>query len=272
MLLKIGSNNEDVKKIQEKLGLKADGIFGSGTQQAVKTWQAANNLTADSIVGTATWNKMFADATPVATTIVSVDDLKLEVLSNHIPNVVIQEITACVTEFNINTPLRLAHFLAQCAQESNKFTTTEENLNYSADGLRKVFPKYFPGNLADSYAKQPEKIASRIYGDRMGNGDEASEEGYKYRGRGYIQLTGKDNYRAFSNAVGDDILNNPDLVLDKYTLLSAAWFWNTRSLDNLADKGSSDSVVTDITKIVNGGIIGLDDRIKYFKEYYTLLA
>jgi putative chitinase len=126
--------------------------------------------------------------------------------------------------------------------------------------------------LADSYARQPEKIASRVYGGRMGNGDEASKEGYKYRGRGYIQLTGKDNYSKFAQTVNDDILNNPDLVASKYPLLSAAWFWNTRLLNQLADEGSSDDVVTKITKKVNGGVIGLDDRIKHFKNYFLLLA
>ncbi|WP_292926465.1 glycoside hydrolase family 19 protein [Nitrosomonas sp.] len=126
--------------------------------------------------------------------------------------------------------------------------------------------------MADSYARQPEKIASRVYGGRMGNGDEASKEGYKYRGRGYIQLTGKDNYSKFAQTVSDDILNNPDLVASKYPLLSAAWFWNTRLLNQLADEGSSDDVVTKITKKVNGGVIGLDDRIKHFKNYFPLLA
>ena len=146
------------------------------------------------------------------------------------------------------------------------------NLNYSADGLKKIFPKYFPDNLADSYARQPEKIASRVYGGRMGNGDEASKEGYKYRGRGYIQLTGKDNYSKFAQAVSDDILNNPDLVASKYPLFSAAWFWDAHSLNQLADEGASDDVVTKITRKVNGGYNGLEDRIELFKNYYSLLT
>ena len=106
----------------------------------------------------------------------------------------------------------------------------------------------------------------------MGNGDEASKTGYKYRGRGFIQLTGHDNYGAFNKSVDDDILNNPDLVSEKHALFSAAWFWNSRSLNTLADKGANDSVVTDITKKVNGGTLGLDDRIAHFKEFYALLA
>jgi len=198
--------------------------------------------------------------------------LSIDRLKTHVPDAVFNQIPDCAEKFNINTSLRLAHFLAQCAHESAEFKTLEENLNYSADRLKQVFPKYFPDNLADSYARRPEKIASRIYGSRMGNGDEASKEGYKYRGRGYIQLTGKDNYNAFDKAVGDDVLNNPDLVATKYPLLSAAWFWNTRSLNQLADEGSSDDVVTKITKKVNGGLIGLDERIEQFKNYYALLT
>ena len=198
--------------------------------------------------------------------------LSLDGLKAHIPDVVFDQIPDCAEKFNINTPLRLAHFIAQCAHESAEFTALQEKLNYSAVRLKQVFPKYFPDNLADSYARQPEKIASRIYGNRMGNGDETSGEGYKYRGRGYIQLTGKDNYNAFAQTVSDDILHDPDLVATKYPLLSAAWFWNTRSLNPLADQGSGDEVVTNITKKVNGGLNGLDDRIQHFKNYYALLT
>lgn len=198
--------------------------------------------------------------------------LPLDKLKNDVPDAVLDQIPGCADKFAIDTPLRLAHFLAQCAHESMKFKTLEENLNYSADGLKKVFPKYFPGDLADSYAHQKEKIASRVYANRMGNGDEASKEGYKYRGRGYIQLTGKDNYRAFASAIGDDVVANPDSVSSKYPLLSAAWFWNSKALNALADEGASDDAVTKITKKVNGGTLGLDDRIGYFKKYYALLT
>jgi putative chitinase len=144
--------------------------------------------------------------------------------------------------------------------------TKAEDLNYSAEGLKRTFPKYFPGNLAESYARQPEKIASRVYGGRMGNGDEASKEGYTFRGRGYIQLTGKDNYRAFAQTVEDSIMNDPDLVASKYPLLSAAWFWHARALNASGDKGASEAVVTEVTKKVNGGTMGLEERIKHFKQ------
>ncbi|WP_374567867.1 glycoside hydrolase family 19 protein [Nitrosomonas sp.] len=198
--------------------------------------------------------------------------LSIDKLKSQVPDAVLAQIPDCAAKFGIDSPLRLAHFLAQCAHESAEFKALEENLNYSADGLKKVFSKYFPDDLANGYARQPEKIASRVYANRMGNGDEASKEGYKYRGRGYIQLTGKDNYSAFAKAIGDDVVTNPDWVKTKYPLLSAAWFWNTRALNELADQGASDDVVTKITKKVNGGTLGLDDRISHFKKYYALLA
>ena len=199
--------------------------------------------------------------------------MNLDKLKGHIPDTVIAQIPDVAAKFQINTPLRLAHFLAQCGHESGGFKHTNENLNYSADGLKKIFPKYFAqAGLAESYARQPEKIASRVYGGRMGNGDESTKEGFKFRGRGYIQLTGKSNYTEFDKFVDDDILGNPDLVATKYPLLSAAWFFHKNGLNAISDKGADDATVTSVTKRVNGGTIGLPDRIKHFKEYYSLLA
>jgi putative chitinase len=197
--------------------------------------------------------------------------MNLDKLKGHIPDAVLAQIPDTATKFNITTPLRLAHFLAQCGHESAGFKAVNENLNYSADGLKRIFSKYFPGTLAEGYARQPEKIASKVYGNRMGNGNEASKEGWKYRGRGYIQLTGKDNYKAFDTTVDDDILNNPDLVATKYPLMSAAWFFERGKIWAVCDKGSDKSTVTSVTMKVNGGTIGLEDRIKHFNEYYNLL-
>jgi putative chitinase len=198
--------------------------------------------------------------------------MNLQKLKGHIPDSVIAQIPDTMAKFELNTPLRLAHFLAQCGHESGGFKATQENLNYSADGLKKIFPKYFPQNLSESYAKQPEKIASRVYGGRMGNGGEETKEGFKFRGRGFIQLTGKSNYMEFDKTVAENLMEQPDLVATKYPLLSAAWFFNKNGLHKLADGGATDAVVTTITKRVNGGTIGLPDRIKHFKEYYSLLA
>lgn len=193
-------------------------------------------------------------------------------LKGHIPDGVIAQIPSVMSTFKIDTALRLSHFLAQCGHESAGFKAIQENLNYGAKGLLGIFKKYFPTEAkALQYERKPEKIANLVYGSRMGNGDEASGDGYKFRGRGYIQLTGKNNYVAFGKAINEDIAANPDLVATKYPLLSAAWFWSSNSLNALADKGTDDASVTAITKRVNGGTIGLPDRIKHFKEYYALL-
>jgi putative chitinase len=272
MLLKNGSSGAEVKQLQEKLGLGADGIFGAGTEAKVKEWQAANGLTADGIVGDGTWSKMFGSSTPAAATVtIPASSFKLANLKGHIPDAVIAQIPDTAAKFNITTPLRLAHFLAQCGHESAGFKAVSENLNYSADGLVKIFGKYFNASTAAGYARNPEKIANKVYSSRMGNGNEGSGDGWKHRGRGYIQLTGKDNYKAFDATVEDDILANPDLVATKYPLASAAFFFNKNGLWAICDKGADDATVTAVTKRVNGGTIGLADRLKHFKEYYALL-
>jgi putative chitinase len=274
MLLKVGSSGDDVLKLQTALGLNGDGVFGPKTEESVKAFQTKSGLTPDGIVGEGTWNKLFGQPSLITepAQVPSVSGLNLDKLKGHIPDSVISQIADTAAKFEINTPLRLAHFLAQCGHESGGFKVTQENLNYSVDGLKKIFPKYFPGNLAESYAKNPEKIASKVYGGRMGNGLEETKEGYKFRGRGFIQLTGKENYTAFGKSINEDIASNPDLVATKYPLLSAAWFFNKNGLHKLADGGATDAVVTSITKRVNGGTIGLVDRIKHFNEYYKLLS
>lgn len=192
-------------------------------------------------------------------------------LKGHVPDIVMAQIPDTIAKFNINTALRLSHFLAQCAHESGNFKLVHENLNYSAKSLKSVFGRYFPtDDKALLYEKKPEKIANLVYGNRMGNGAESSGDGWKYRGRGYIQLTGKQNYEAFDKLVTENILENPDLVATKYPLLSAAWFFQ-RCLPK-CDKGSTDAAITEVTRCVNGGTIGLVDRIKYFKKYYAVLT
>jgi putative chitinase len=273
MLLKNGSKGEEVKQLQTLLGLGADGSFGPMTEAKVKEWQAANGLTADGIVGPGTWGKMFPTTpAPTATsTPIPPSSFKLDALKGHIPDAVIAQIPDTAAKFNITTPLRLAHFLSQCAHESGGFKSINENLNYSADGLKRVFGKYFPGDLANSYAKQPEKIANRVYGNRMSNGDEASGDGYRFRGRGYIQLTGRANYTKFAQFIGEDVTTNPDLVASKFPLASAAFFFNSNNLWSICDKGADEATITAVTKRVNGGTLGLVDRIKHFNEYYNLL-
>jgi putative chitinase len=199
--------------------------------------------------------------------------MKLEALSKKLPANVMDEIPLIMEKFGIDNPLKLSHFLSQCAHESGNFKFLNENLNYSADGLRKIFPKYFPTiEAANKYARQPEKIANKVYGGRMGNGDEASGDGFKFRGRGYIQLTGKDNYAAFDKFVDDDIMANPDLVATKYPLTSAAFFFHKNKLWDVCDKGHSHDVVLAVTKRVNGGTHGLADRQEKFDLFHNTLA
>ena len=271
MNLKNGSSGEEVKKLQEHLGLSGDGQFGPGTEAAVKSWQASKGLTADGIIGPKSWALMFPGEAVAAPAAVPASSFKLAALKGHVPDSVIAQIPDTAAKFGITTPLRLAHFLAQVAHESGAFKAVTENLNYSADGLKKIFPKYFPGNISESYSRNPEKIANKVYSSRMGNGDEASGDGWKFRGRGYIQLTSRSNYTAFDKTVEDDILANPDLVATKYPLASAAFFFNTNKLWSICDKGDSDQVVADVTKRVNGAHIGLPDRVKHFREFWALL-
>lgn len=167
-------------------------------------------------------------------------------------------------EYDINTPKRVAAFLAQCAHESGGFIFLKENLNYKAASLRKVFPKYFPTDeLAAQYANKPEKIANRVYANRMGNGDEASGDGWRYCGRGLIQLTGKDNYTFFAASIEVPIQEATEyLETFEGAVQSACFFWDQNNLNQWADKGD----ILTLTKRINGGTIGLEDRIKHYEH------
>tara|TARA_R110002095_G_scaffold90199_7_gene78659 strand:- start:612 stop:2180 length:1569 start_codon:yes stop_codon:yes gene_type:complete len=158
----------------------------------------------------------------------------------------------------IDTPLRIAHFIAQVAHESALFRRVVENMNYSADGLRTVFPRYFDRAAAQAYARNPRAIGNRAYANRLGNGDEASGDGFRYRGRGLIQLTGRANYRAFGDWLGVDVVAAPELVSERYAVASAVYFWSTRKLNAIADRDDLNAV----TRAINGGLNGLDDRLR----------
>jgi len=162
-------------------------------------------------------------------------------------------------KYNMNTPERQAAFIGQCMHESGNFKTLQENLNYSADRMHIVWPSRFPTlDSAKPYDRNPEKIANKVYSNRMGNGNEASGEGYKYRGRGLIQLTGKDNYVNAAKALDADLVNNPELVSEpKYAALTAGWFWNKRNLNAEADAKD----YTGMTRKINGGVLGINERI-----------
>ena len=173
-------------------------------------------------------------------------------------------------DYEINTPARVAAFLGQTAHESGGYRALRENLNYSAEGLAKLFKKYFPTvESATPYARQPEKIANKIYANRMGNGNEASGDGFKYRGRGLIQLTGKSNYTWFSDSI-EESLDETIKFLETYegAVQSACWFWESNNLNKWADAGD----IKQMTKVINGGYIGLEDRIKHIEHAIHVLS
>jgi len=191
-------------------------------------------------------------------------------LSPRVPKLVIDRFLEIQERFSINTDLRMAHFFAQTAHESANFTTTKENLNYSASRLLKVFPRHFNKDTAKLYARDYIAIANKVYANRFGNTELG--DGWKYRGRGYIMTTFKDNYAELDKLVPEDLLENPELVAGRYAMLSAGYFWHSRKLNALADKGPDVATITRITNKINGGIIGLDDRIAKVNEFYALLT
>lgn len=196
--------------------------------------------------------------------------MNLDGLYPSIPRHVLDQLGDVQDRYSINTPLRLAHFLAQCAHESGRFTVTRENLNYSAQGLLKTFKRHFNERTAKLYARNPEAIANKVYGGRLGNNKVT--DGWTFRGRGYIQLTGRANYAEIDKLVPEDLLDNPDMVAGKYAMLSAGYYWNSRKINAVADKGATKEVVELVTLKVNGGTNGLEERTKYFFEYHKILT
>jgi putative chitinase len=173
-------------------------------------------------------------------------------------------------DYEIDTPQRIAAFIAQCSHESGGFTALKENLNYRAVTLRKVFPKYFPNDdLANAYAGKQEMIANKVYASRMGNGDESSGDGFRYCGRGLIQLTGKSNYQAFADSLEMNVEDVPEYLQSfEGAAQSACWFWESNNLNRFADTGD----IKGMTRVINGGYIGLDDRIKHYDHALSVLV
>lgn len=291
MLLKKGSRGERVQELQKRLGVNPTGYFGTETEAAVIKWQRSHSLLDDGIVGHNTWASIFPAAITVqpttanSVTVNTVNNvsrtvievklpLNLHKLKGVIPNHVIQNIVSLLksVDSNLNSELRLAHFLAQCAHESSLFTRVVENLNYSESGLLKVFPKYFTEEEARIFAMQPEAIANRVYAKRMGNGNEASGDGWKYRGRGYIQLTGKSAYKSFAKFVEADVVEQPELVSSHYALESAIYYFDANNIWQICDKGRDEKTVIRVSKAVNGGTIGIESRISYFVKFHDLLC
>ncbi len=260
MLVKLGSQGEDVKKVQAVLKIDISGIFDESTKQDVADWQAKHGLFNDGIVGDVTWKVM---SQPV---------YNLSNLKGYIPDSVLSQIPLVADKYGIHSSLRLAHFLAQASHESAGFTAFTENLNYSAQGLLKTFPYYFKTlEQANAYANQPEKIANKVYGNRLGNGNEASGEGWKFRGRGYLQLTGKENYQSLAKSLNIDLVSSPELVGSQYPLASAGWFFKKNQLLTICDNGISNETIEQLTKRINGGLIGITDRIAKTQKFAKLL-
>ena len=196
----------------------------------------------------------------------------LNKLHNKIPIQVLNELGDVMKDFNITNSFRLTHFLAQVAHESGNFRFVRENLNYSTEGLLKVFPKYLDKNTAPLYARKPEQIANIVYESRMGNGNRNTGDGWRFRGRGYLQLTGRTNYKAFGDYIGVNLLVNPDLVATKYPLTSAAWFFEKNNLWAICDQGVDIATIRRVSQRVNGGFNGISDRVSKTNVLFNILV
>jgi putative chitinase len=197
--------------------------------------------------------------------------MNIQLLTGLIPNKVLIELPEIMDKFDINTVTRLSHFLAQTSHESGGFKQVFENLGYRAETLFRLWPHRFRDSMeAEFYVGRPEQLANKIYGRRMGNGSAHTGDGFKYRGRGYIQLTGRHNYTAFDAVVPENIVENPDLVATKYPLLTAGWFWKVRSVNQYCFS-VADSNIMRVTKIINGGSTGLEHRKQLTLKIHALL-
>jgi len=277
MIIRNGSTGDDVKKIQEKLGLKVDGVFGPGTELAVKKWQTENGLMSDGIVGDGTWNKMFGSE---PSHVVSNGVLDLNKLKGILPQSIFDILPDAFTKYEINTPLRVSHFLGQIAHESGDFTIKTESMNYTTPSrIVDIWPSRF--NLdgskdkknANKYIKNQELLAEAVYGGRMGNNNPG--DGFRFRGGGFLQLTGKEAYQGYAKYLGKSVEETADLLRseNKYAMDAACWeYVINKKLNPIADQGMTEEIIVIITRKINGGIIGLDDRRTKVKHYYSILG
>lgn len=253
-MLKLGDISEKIKKVQKKLDIVENGIFDSEMDIIVRQWQESKGLVSDGIIGMRSWLMLFIDE-----------------LEGIVPKNDFKDMNDIIFKFSINTPLRMSHFISQCHHESGGFRVKVENMNYSTRRLMEIFRKYFPTvESTIGYVGNPEKIGSKVYANRMGNGDERSMDGYRYRGRGYIQITGKNNYKLFGDSIGVDLIKDPDEILN-YSLISAAWYFSYNNINRVSDLGNGLEVIKRVTKIINNGTNGLQDRINQFNKIYDIL-
>lgn len=282
MLLKKGSTGDLVKKLQEKLGLTADGAFGSGTEAAVKDWQAKNGLTADGLVGEQTLAKLGISESAAASPAPQVPSgpVNFAALSGKVPASILALLPEAFAKYGIDTALEASHFLAQIAHESGEFTIKTESMKYTTpQRIVDIWPSRF--NLdgsggkknANEYARNEEKLAEAVYGGRMGNNNPG--DGFRFRGGGFLQLTGKDAYKGYAAYLGKSVEETADLLRsDNYYALDAA-LWEyciNMKLNAVASTGTSQDVVKKISRTVNGGLIGINERIEKFNKYYSLLS
>ncbi len=293
--LQRGSSGPDVQALQQRLsdlGFDPNGIdgnFGPGTEKAVRDFQQTNGLDVDGKVGPNTRAALQLDGVaataaagasggatePTSTaTPATAPGLNVDALTGMIPDEVLAQIPQTAADFGINTNLRLAHFLAQCALESTGFTAKFENLSYkTTERLLAVFGKRLQGVDPAAFLRNPEKLGNHVYANRNGNGDEASGDGFRYRGRGYIQLTGKANYQGFSKFVGEDCVADPDLVATKFPLSSAAFYFSSNNIWPVCDHGSDDGTITQVSKMVNGkNPQALQERINNTRRFVQALG
>jgi len=272
MLLKIGMKGLAVEKLQFFLGIPADGQFGPGTRKAVLAWQIKNKLNATGDIDEGSWTSLKLDKVDAA--------LDIQKFKGLIPDNVFAQLPFVISKFKIDSTLRLCHFLSQCAHESGNFSVTKESLNYKEERLLEIFKHDFDANKdrvlsvaeklkAKELANNPEKIANFVYANQNGNGNEASGDGYKFCGRGYIQLTGRSNYVDFGKFIGIDLTQTPAIVATDYALLSAAFFFQKNGLWSICDLGSDTDTITKLSIKINGGKNGLPDRIERFNYFWS---
>jgi len=266
MELKKGNNGADIVRLQKLLGIAPSGYFGGVTQRLVIQWQKENGYKQDGIVSNEQWLKLISEENKVGN-----DKVDLTKLKGVVPDRVLEALPNIFKD-NVMTNIRVSHFLSQCMEETGNFSCCVENLNYSAEGLMKIFPHYFHTlEVANKYAHKPQAIANLVYANKYGNGDVSSGDGYKYRGRGDIQLTFKHWYELLGKKLGVNLVANPDLVATKYPLEAAGFFFDKEDLWKVCDKGSTIAVIKEVTKITNGGENNVDMRIANFNKVYHCL-
>jgi predicted chitinase/peptidoglycan hydrolase-like protein with peptidoglycan-binding domain len=283
--LRRGSRGAFVVSLQQAVGAApADGVFGPATEARLRQFQRLNGLVADGIAGPATWESIdnprsaaspqpdgvAADTAPTADSGDggggTVTPEMLAAVALRTPRALLESLaapmSAACARFGIDTPVRRAAFLSQCAHESGGFAKREENLSYRAERLMKVWPKRFPTlAVARQFARMPEKLANSVYANRMGNGPPESGDGWRFRGRGFKQLTGRSNYTAFADAIGRKVDEVPDYITtDEGACMSAGWFWSSNKLNRFADSRD----IRTLTERINGGLLGLDERTALF--------